>query len=300
MPFCTKCGQQTSDTSKFCTKCGHPLIKPAPQNPGSVLFAKKEDEARIPQDETEKGQNSEIHTPVITIESDSEPSFPTSRGTFFTTNKKKIIIITSLIGTVGILVLAYFIFIKNGTNTTNDKYLSRSDSSQIPHRIINPSSPLQNESGSGDSLKYSPPIEQLPNNISNDPNQSISDTQPIKSTKGLANSDLKSVNPNTKDVINIGNDDKDPDNFTYLTVSQIKKDLLNKPLCEGLIYTGEDQKLIILGGLPDNIYQKKLDLFGPVTIKIQFKDDTENKGCSVEIFYKKGNNKFNYITYVQK
>jgi len=300
MPFCTKCGQQINDTSKFCTKCGHPLIKSAQQNPGSVLFVEKEQQAPILQDDTKKDLYTEIQTPGITNESSNLPTSLASSGSFFKTNKKRIVILTSLIGTLGILALAYFIFIKKGVNTTNNKYLAKSDSSQIPSGGINFSPPLQKETGLTDSLKNHALKEQLPTNVNSGPNQSVSDNLPQNGTKGSVNSEFKAMNVNTKDPKSIIDDEKGSENFTYLTVSQIKKDLLNKPLCEGLTYTGEDQKLIILGGLPDNIYQKKLDLFGGVTVKIQFKDDSESKSCSVEIFYKKGSSKFNFITYVQK
>lgn len=300
MPFCTKCGQQISDTSKFCTKCGHPLIKPAQQNPGSVLFVQKENQTGKQPDETIKDSNVEIPTPQIERESGIPPVPIASRGGFFTTNKKRILIFASLIGTLGILVLAYFIFIKKESNSTGDGFLSKPDSSRTPSHVINSPVPLQNKPRSVDSLKNLEPKDQLPTNVSDNPNQVTSDIPSLNSTNGSANPELKPLSVNIKDPKNIIDDDKDPGNFTYLTVNQIKRDLLNKPLCEGLTYTGEDQKLIILGGLPDNIYQKKLDLFGGVTVKIQFKDDTESKSCSVEIFYKKGNNKFNLITYVQK
>jgi hypothetical protein len=36
MAFCTKCGNQNSDTTKFCIRCGNALIKPVPQSPAPV------------------------------------------------------------------------------------------------------------------------------------------------------------------------------------------------------------------------------------------------------------------------
>ena len=51
MPFCTKCGQQNSDTTKFCIKCGNTMLKAvlpvpvsAPENP--VVLPNKEPAAK--------------------------------------------------------------------------------------------------------------------------------------------------------------------------------------------------------------------------------------------------------------
>lgn len=106
--------------------------------------------------------------------------------------------------------------------------------------------------------------------------------------------------PDIDDERNSVNGGAGTDKFNYLTLIQIKNDLLNRPLCEGLTYTGLDQKLTVTGNVPDKEYQKKLDLYGGVTIRINFKDLSENKSCIVEIFYKKREHKFDLITHAEK
>ena len=136
--------------------------------------------------------------------------------------------------------------------------------------------------------------------ISKPDSVNIADHQlPENNSKPVA-IDKTKKNANIDDENNIANEKEGPYKFTYLTLNQIKNDLLNRPICEGLTYTGIDQKLTITGNFPDKEYQKKLDLYGGITIKINFKDLSDNKSCIVEIFYKKRDNKFDLITHAEK
>jgi len=88
--------------------------------------------------------------------------------------------------------------------------------------------------------------------------------------------------------------------LNYVTMQQIKNDLYRKRLCEGLYFTGEDQKLILLGGLPDKLSQQKMDLFEGFAVRVMVKEQAEAKSCTVELFYKKKVGKFDLTTYAEK
>lgn len=90
------------------------------------------------------------------------------------------------------------------------------------------------------------------------------------------------------------------DNFKYLAISQITTDLFNKQLCEGLVFTGKGQKLSVAGFFPDIPFQKRLLDNDPVTITVNVKDPSEDKSCTVELFYKKDGNKFHFENYAEK
>lgn len=88
--------------------------------------------------------------------------------------------------------------------------------------------------------------------------------------------------------------------FLYLTKNQIKNDLLNKLLCEGLTYTGLDQKLSIIGAIPGIDQQRIIGLYGTIRIRVAVIDETENKSCQAEMIYKKDRNKFELENYIEK
>jgi len=91
-----------------------------------------------------------------------------------------------------------------------------------------------------------------------------------------------------------------PDNFRYLSVGQIKNDLMSRQLCDGLVYTGQGQSLSVTGFFPDTGFQKNLADNGSVTVNVNFRDLTENKSCTVEVFYRKNGNKFSFENYAEK
>ena len=95
-------------------------------------------------------------------------------------------------------------------------------------------------------------------------------------------------------------DDIKRSKFIYLTLNQIKIDLLNKPLCEGITFTAKNQLFTITGGLPDITSQNKLDLLDAITVRIHLKDIDLNKSCTVELFYRKKDNKFDFLNYAEK
>ena len=88
--------------------------------------------------------------------------------------------------------------------------------------------------------------------------------------------------------------------FLNLTKNQIKNDLLNKLLCEGLTYTGLGQKLSIIGAIPSIEQQRIIGLYGTIRIRVAVVDETDNKSCQAEMIYKKDRNKFDLENYVEK
>lgn len=293
MPYCTKCGQSISDTNKFCTKCGHPLIKPVLQKPGSVLIVQKEEETGTQPEEIKEGENAGLSIPMTINNPDEQLISTETKEGFLTRNKKKSMLLVLIISSIGVLVLGYFLFIRKDINKNANNDISAHNSSE--QKLNNDTTVLLSRV-SKDSLNNSSENEQPQIKISDKPQQLNSNEQLRNNTEDTSSEKLMSI---LKEPSNTDND-KGFNDFIYLTSGQIKRDLINKPLCEGLTYTGENQKLIILGGLPDNIYQKKLDLLGGVTIRVLFKEETENKSCTLEVFYKKREKKFDLVTYAEK
>lgn len=88
--------------------------------------------------------------------------------------------------------------------------------------------------------------------------------------------------------------------FVFLNKNQVKNDLLNKRLCEGIIYTGEDQSLTIINMFPSANYQRSVDLYETIRILLVLKDDQLDKSCKIEVIYKKDKNRFELENYAQK
>lgn len=75
---------------------------------------------------------------------------------------------------------------------------------------------------------------------------------------------------------------------------------MSRQLCDGLVYTGQGQSLSVTGFFPDTGFQKNLADNGSVTVNVNFRDLTENKSCTVEVFYRKNGNKFSFENYAEK
>lgn len=293
MPYCTKCGQSVSDTSKFCTKCGHPLIKSGLQKSESVPVGQKDGQIGTQQQEVKENQNTEPSIPVIINDSTEQEISTQAKKWPILGNKKRRLLFTLIISSISILILFYFLFFQKDVNKNIINEIASNDSSE--QKLSNDTAVLISIPVN-DSFNTSSVDEQLKFKI-NDTSMTLGPQDKLVSnTKDTSSKKLISNFPNPSNE----GENKGPNDFIYLTVGQIKRDLINKPLCEGLTYTGEDQKLIVIGGLPDNIYQRKLDLLGSVTIRILFKEEIENKSCTLEVFYKKREKKFDLITYAEK
>jgi hypothetical protein len=125
---------------------------------------------------------------------------------------------------------------------------------------------------------------------------------PVKDNVSAA-PDLKAKEPekiNTVAEPGVYTDKIQQNGFVFLSKAQVLNSLLNKPLCEGMVYTGPGQKIIFTSAFPGKEYQQAMGLYGTIRINIILEDELTGKSCRVEIIYKKDKSGFEMENYAQK
>lgn len=304
MPFCNKCGHRNNDTAKFCIKCGNTMLKKVSHNflTSAIEVVDEKKKPDVLPLQNEKSENLNLHNEAIVAPNEdyvsSEQAEIVSNDVTEIepdeakkTSLKKIMLPILAIALIGIVALIFYFLFEN----EKSKILSNKTTVQTDSLKNGPVSVIQQSAETVDLVKKSSPAEKIVIQI--DPPKSTTEEikKPLNNlTKQESNLEIRSAEESEN--LNI----KSSDNFHYLSVKQISNDLDYKPMCEGITYNEEVQKFVVLGGLPDKNYQEKLDQFRNITIRIQFRNVSENKTCNVEVFYKKVGNKFEFVTYAEK
>jgi len=292
------------------------LKKIIPESPPIGQESKHEPEFAVPTDNIveEKIENTGLFSESVTSDDGGASSIAESieinydventgvdsaEGKNFFLKKSRIPLL--IIGVIGISLFGiYLLFENEKSNAFSDNKVIQNDSLTTEPKLNSQLTTGIVDTGLNDSLVILGNPNEQSNQSQFNTKKKAEEIEPIINSSNTAKQDLNTAIANQNEAGNSNANSKSTGNFQYLSVKQITQDLDYKPMCEGVTYKEEFQKFVVLGGMPDKSYQEKLDQFRNITVRIQIRDVAENKNCTVEIFYKKVGNKFEFVTYAEK